>query len=171
MPFRWGERPREPVRQQPRPTKMSHYPNLHPQARPDTGSLSRNDSIENGERDRHGRSSRHRADWSAEGKRFTKRYSFSRRNVFGQRPKAAGATPALPSQIESVRLRISGDSEFLRNSTAPGWRGNDCLRALLRARCPNPGARPSWPQHIHRLERRLIMAWPFIAVPVNIGTV
>ncbi len=56
------------------------------------------------ERDRPGRSSRHRADWSAEGRRFTKRCSFSLPNVSGQSPKTAGATPALPFQTESLRL-------------------------------------------------------------------
>ena len=128
--------------------------------RPETGSLSRNDSIENGERDRHGRSSRRRADWSVEGKRFTKRYSFSRRNIFGPRPKAAGATPALPFQIESFRPGIRMIQSFSGSQLLPAGRVMISCGCILRACCPNPGARPFWPQHIGRPEKLQIMAWP-----------
>ncbi len=129
--------------------------------RPDTGSPSRNDPVENGERDRHGRfSPEGLRGWSAKGKRFTKRYSFSRRNVFGQRPKAAGATPALPFQIESFRLRIRVIQSFSGSQPLLAGRETISCGCILRALCRNPGARPSWPQHIRRPEKLLIMAWP-----------
>ena len=40
---------------------------------------------------------------------------------------------------------------------------------LLRVLCRNPGTRPSWPQHLRRPEKLLIMAWPVRAVHIVIG--
>jgi tetratricopeptide (TPR) repeat protein len=58
-----------------------------------------------GERDRLGRSSRRPADWPAGSTRLTKWLTRWTGGVFGQRPKTAGGTPALPEPTESLRLK------------------------------------------------------------------
>jgi len=67
--------------------------------------LSRNDAVKIGERDRLGRSSRRRADCFGRGKGALNGLDAVRENVFGQRLKTAGGTPALPIQTASFRLR------------------------------------------------------------------
>ena len=69
--------------------------------------LSRDDSIEKGERDRPGRPSRRPADWSDAPWATPDGALVRRANVFGGTPKTAGETPALPRATESFRLSVS----------------------------------------------------------------
>ena len=71
--------------------------------------LSRNDAVKIGECDRLGRGSRRRADCFGRGKGALNGLDAVRGNVFGQRPKTAGGTPALPIQTASFRLRVNSD--------------------------------------------------------------
>src|SRR5438445_12006925 len=67
--------------------------------------LSRNDAVEKGARDRPGRRRRRRADGSRRAGAAPNGIGSGPRDVFGQRPKTAGATPALPKATASFRLR------------------------------------------------------------------
>src|SRR6266705_6756334 len=60
--------------------------------------------IEDGERDRPGRSSRRPADCCWGAAIVPNRSPCSRQIVFGQRPKTAGETPALSEAIAALRL-------------------------------------------------------------------
>ena len=91
--------------------------------------LSRNHSHETGERDRLGRSSRRPADWPVGRERLAKRLTLWAKNVFGQRPKTAGGTPALPKRTKSLRLMpagalfsvmLTGIQHFTRRMRGPG---------------------------------------------------
>jgi len=66
--------------------------------------LGRNDSVEIGERDRPGRSSRRPADWLSAPRNSPNGASSCGSNVFGGTPKTAGETPALPRATASFRL-------------------------------------------------------------------
>jgi hypothetical protein len=59
--------------------------------------------MKNGERDRHGHSSRRLAGWSSRLNAELNDSPGSRQNVSGQRPKTAGESPALPKTTASFR--------------------------------------------------------------------
>jgi hypothetical protein len=65
-----------------------------------------------------------------------------------------------PFSIASFRLRIRVIQSFSGSQPLLAGRETTACGCILRACCPNPGARPSWPQHIRRPEKLLIMAWP-----------
>jgi hypothetical protein len=67
-------------------------------------------------------------------------------------------------RVKSFRLRIRVIQNFSGSQPLLAGRETISCGCILRALCQNPGARPSWPQHIRRPIRRpeklLIMAWP-----------
>src|SRR5580692_3581993 len=69
-------------------------------------SVSRNCSVANGERDRPGRTSRRPADCTAHTDEQPLGVSSHAPDAFGETPKAAGGTPALPTPSARFRLRV-----------------------------------------------------------------
>ncbi|HEY2953513.1 MAG TPA: hypothetical protein VGK40_13065, partial [Verrucomicrobiae bacterium] len=67
----------------------------------------RNNTVKNGERNRPGRTSRRPADWFEAPATSPDSARVRRGKVFGETPKTAGATPALPKSTVSFRLIAS----------------------------------------------------------------
>jgi len=83
----------------------------------------RNDAIALRERDRPGRSSRRLADWSENENEPPFRELCPSADAFGQRPKAAGETPAVPILTASFRLRRRARRTGFRENGADSLNG------------------------------------------------